>query len=277
VSLLSRDRLLVSLSPAAVAWVRLHGTFRPQVVAKGSVDADPAFGRESWAGALSALHAAAPAWQRERVAVTVVLSNQFARYALLERQGRGVSRDEEAALASFHFKRLHGERAAGWDVRVTATGRAGAKVASAVDRTLLDGIKAAFPRENRPRLKSIQPYLMSAFNRLRAKLDKRGGWLVLVEPGQVCIALLAGKAWSAVQSVRSQPDAAENWLELLERERQRAPVHPVPTTVLARTDVAPDAAGGASRDWHLVMLEAPFIVGVEPGERESYAMALHAA
>jgi hypothetical protein len=53
-------------------------------------------------------------------------------------------------------------------------------------------------------------------------------------------------------------------------------VHPVPTTVLARTDVAAQAAG-ASRDWQLVTLEPPFIVGVEPAERESYAMALHAA
>lgn len=275
-SLLSRDRLLVSLSPDAVAWVRLRGTFKPQVVAKGSVDADRAFGHEAWAGALAALHAAAPAWQRDRVAVTVVLSNQFVRYALLERPGRGVSRDEELALAVFHFKRLHGERASAWDVRVAASDRGNAKVASAVDRALLDGIKAAFPRENRPRLKSVQPYLMSAFNRWRAKLDKRGGWLVLVEPGQVCIALLAGKAWRAVQSVRSRPDAPENWLALLERERQRTTVHPVPTTVLARTDVAAQAPG-ASRDWQLVTLEPPFIVGVEPGERESYAMALHAA
>jgi hypothetical protein len=146
VSLLSRDRLLVSLSPAAMAWVRLRGTFKPQIVAKGQVDADTAFGHESWAGALSALHAAAPAWQRERLAVTVVLSNQFVRYALLDRPRRGVSREEELALAGFHFKRLHGERAAAWDVRVTATDRSSVKVASAVDRTLLDAIKAVFPR-----------------------------------------------------------------------------------------------------------------------------------
>jgi hypothetical protein len=277
VSLLSRDRLLVSLSPAAMAWVRLRGTFKPQVVGKGSVEADPAFGHEPWAGALAALHAAAAAWQRDRLAVTVVLSNQFVRYALLDRPRRGVSREEELALASFHFKRLHGERAAAWDVRVTATDRSSVKVASAVDRTLLDAIKAVFPRESRAKLKSVQPYLMCAFNRWRGKLDKRGGWLVLVEPGQVCIAMLAGKAWGAVQSVRSRPDAPENWLALLERERQRTAVHPVPTTVLARTPVAPEVAGGASRDWQLVTLEPPVLLGIEPAERESYAMALHAA
>jgi hypothetical protein len=277
VSLLSRDRLLISLEPTAVTWVRLHGMFKQRVVAKGSVDADPAYRHEPWAGAVAALHAAAPAWQLDRLAVTVVLSNHFVRYALLERPGRGVSPDEELALARFHFSRLHGERAAAWDVRVAPTDRGSAQVASAIDRTLLDAIAAAFPPERRPRLKSVQPYLMCAFNHWRTKLDEHGAWLVLVEPGRVCIAMLAGKAWGAVQNIKAGLDAPEHWLALLDREKHRTPVQPVPTTVLARASVAGDAARGAVRDWHVIMLEAPQVIGVEPAERERYAMALHAA
>src|SRR5688572_17981012 len=131
------DRLIVALSPASVEWVCVRGAFKPRAVALGSVEADPEFGREPWAGAIAALRAQAVHWTRERVAVTVVLSNHFVRYALLERPARGVSREEEIALARFHFTRLHGERAAAWDVRVAAADRGSAHVASAIDRELI--------------------------------------------------------------------------------------------------------------------------------------------
>ncbi len=275
-SLLS-DRLLVSLSPTALSWVRLRGVFRQRAVAKGSIDADPAHGNDPWAGAIAALRAATPAWRRERVAVTVVLSNHFVRYALIERPDSRVSRAEELALARFHFTRLHGARAAAWDVQVAAADRGGPRVASAVDGALLEAIKAAFPRDARPRLKSVQPYLVCAFNHWRARLDARGAWLVLIEPGRVCLAMLAGKTWGAVQSVRSSDETPENWLELLEREKHRTPVQPVPTAVFARASVAANAGSGAGRGWRVAMLEAPDVDGITVAERESYAMALHAA
>ena len=281
VSLLVRDRLLVSLSPASVSWVRLSGGLKPRAVDRGSVAADPAFGREPWAGAIAALTGVAGRWHRERLAVTVVLSNHFVRYTLVERPGRGVTRDEELALARFHFTRLHGERASAWDVRVAEVDRASPRVASAVDRALIAALQAAFPAQGRARLKSVQPYLMCAFNRWRGRIDSRGAWLVLVEPGRVCLAMLAGRAWSALQSIRSaQPDAApapEEWLALVEREKQRAPVQPVPTTVLARSAVHGEIDAAARASWRLVTLDAPPVDGVPADEREQYAMALHAA
>ena len=275
-SLLS-DRLLISLSPTALSWVRLRGVLRQRAVAKGSIDADPAHGDEPWAGVIAALRATTATWHRDRVAVTVVLSNHFVRYALVERPDSRVSRAEELALARFRFTRLHGARAAAWDVQVAAANGVGPRVASAVDGALLEAIKAAFPREGRPKLKSVQPYLVCAFNHWRARLEAPGAWLVLVEPGRVCLAMLAGKAWAAVQSVRSSYELPENWLDLLEREKHRTPVQPVPTAVFARASVAANTGSAAARGWRIAMLEAPDVDGITVAERESYAMALHAA
>jgi hypothetical protein len=277
VSLLWRDRLLVSLAPTAVSWVRLHGRFKTRAVDKGSIDTDPAYGREPWAGAIAALRVQAAAWQRERLDVTVVLSNHFVRYALLEASVRGVTRDEELALARFHFTRLHGERAAAWDVRVATTDRRSPRVASAIDRPLVEALKSAFAPDGRPKLKSIQPYLVCAFNRWRGSIGKHGAWLVLVEPGRVCLAMLSGRAWSVLQSVRSPADTPPDWLALVEREKQRAPVQPVPPTVLARTAIRAEREPQSRGAWNVIMLEAPAVAGVAADERESYAMALHAA
>jgi hypothetical protein len=187
-----------------------------------------------------------------------------------------VRREEELALARFHFTRLHGERVAAWDVRLAPGKRGTPHVASAVDRGLLTALQAAFQRPSRARLVSVQPYLMCAFNRWRERLDPRGAWLVLAEPGRVCLAMLAGDAWGALQSARSAEDAPHHWLALLDREAQRALIQPVPSKVLARSGVPAEdeAAHGA---WQVETLHPPSIDGIPTADRERYAMALHAA
>ncbi len=58
--------------------------------------------------------------RRERMNVTVVLSNHFVRYAVVpfDSAVSGAS-EEELALARFHFTKIHGERAKGWEVRMS--------------------------------------------------------------------------------------------------------------------------------------------------------------
>jgi len=159
-------------------------------------------------------------------------------------------------------------------VRVAPARGGGRRVASAIDRELVAELQSIFPRAARPRLASIQPYLMCAFNRWRDRLSA-GGWLVLPEPGRVCLALLAGDAWQALQSARSAGETPDQWLTLLDREAQRVPIQPVPTTVLARSsERADDAALGP---WQLVTLHAPHVPGLADADRERYATALHAA
>ena len=275
-SLLSRDRVIVSLEPHRVAWVRLAGTLRVRAVASGAVDADPAHGSEPWAGALAALRVQIEARQRERLAVTVVLSNHFVRYALIEPPPRGVSSEEELALARFHFTRLHGERANAWDIRVAPAKRGSPRVASAIDRALLAALQSQFVKPSRARLVSVQPYLMCAFKRWRGRFDTRGAWLVLAEAGRVCVGLVAADNWRALQNTRSAEDT-HDWLALLEREALRTAAKPVPTTVLARAAEGLDSDATPHGAWHVVALQPPVVAGIPDAEREVYAMALSAA
>jgi hypothetical protein len=276
VSRLSRDRVIISLEPHRVAWVRLSGVLKPRAVACGAVDADAAHGAEPWAGAIAALRVQIEARQRERLAVTIVLSNHFVRYALVEPPPRGVSPEEELALARFHYTRLHGERANAWDVKVAPAKRGSPRVASAIDRALLAALQSVFAKPSRARLVSVQPYLMCAFNRWRGRIETRGAWLVLAEAGRVCVGLMAADNWRALQSVRSGGDA-HDWLALVEREALRTAAKPVPTTVLARSPGGVDSDVSAHGPWHVVALQPPVVAGIPDAEREVYAMALHAA
>ena len=271
-----RDRLLVALAPDSVSWVRLRGTFKPRAVAYGAVEADPAHGSEPWAGAIAAMRVQVEARQRERLAVTVVLSNHFVRYALVEAPPRGVSPEEELALARFHFARLHGERANAWDVRISSAKRGSPRVASAIDRALLAQIQSVFTRPGSARLVSVQPYLMCAFNHWRGRFDTRGAWLVLPEAGRVCIGLLAGDNWRALHSARGGDDPVD-WLALLDREALRTAAKPVATTVYARSSTGIDPDTASSETWRVVTLHPPSLEGIPDADRERYAMALHAA
>ena len=249
-----RDRLLVSLEPAALRWVRLAGAWAHRVTDQRSIEVDPADGRGAWHGAAGALGRAAESWRGERLRVSVVLSNHFVRYAIVPAPGGASGPDEEQALARFHFARIHGERAQAWELRL-GRGRSGSpRLACAIDKDLFAAVKSCFPAQSRARLVSLQPYLMSAFNLWRSRMPKAGAWFLLPEDGRACLALHARGAWRAVQNVRGAFLAPQDWEALLERERHRAGVDAGPRTLLARADSRALAALREVRGWNVTGL-----------------------
>lgn len=272
---LSRERLLVSLAPDAVSWLKLGG-YTPKVVARHTAQADPAYGRESWHGAVTALRAAAETWRKDALAVTIVLSNHFVRYVLVP-PGAGVSgTEEEHALARFYFFKVHGERSRVWDVRLSDAGPNAPRLACAIDSALLDALRACFPQQGRPKLVSVQPLLMSAFNFWRREFPAGGAWFLLVEPERACLGLLSGRNWVAVQNAKGHFPDEQAWADLLDRERLRAGLERVPETVLVHapaTSGAPHAASGA---WKLQRLQAALPAGLSPHGDSVYVSALTA-
>ena len=162
---------------------------------------------------------------KEKADVTVVLSNHFARYTIVQPQ-EGATAEEELSLARFQFAKIHGERARDWEVRLSRAG-GGPRLACAIDASLLERLKACFPKGGKARLASVQPALMAAYNASRKRIPPEGAWLLLTEPGRSCLARLAPKGWG---SVHNGPDA--DWERLIERERSRAGSEPLPTLVL---------------------------------------------
>ena len=231
-SLLFPDRLLLSLEPHALAALRVSGGPKPKVLARSRVEADPAYGAEAWHGVLEVLKREAQAWRGSRLRVEAVLSNHFVRYALVAAQGGAASRDEELALARFQFTRIHGERAKGWEVRVSRDAGA-TQIACAVDAALVAELKACFAGGS-AKLVSAQPLLMSAFNRWRRRIPKEGAWLALGESDRVCLALVGANGWRALHNGRGQAAAPEDWSELIAREQQRSSGEALPRLVLMR-------------------------------------------
>lgn len=197
-SRLFRDRLLIRFSAARL---ELQGEV---------IQCESAAGAEPWQSPIAALKALSI---DRKCRVTVELSNDLVRYALVPWSEALSTAAEEEAYIRHHFARIHGERAKAWAVRASEA-RAGApRLASAVDQGLVDGLRACFPPGGKARLVSVQPALMSVFNRSRGAIPKSGAWLALAEPDRSCVALHMRGQWGAVHSAKAA------WLPLLERTR----------------------------------------------------------
>ena len=157
--------------------------------------------------------------------VTLILSNHFARYTIVQPQNDATP-EEELALARFQFAKIHGERAKAWEVRLSRAG-SGPCLACAIDASLLERLKACFPKGGKARLVSVQPALMAAYNRARGRIPREGAWLLLIEAGRACLARLAAQGWASVHHV-----AESDWQHTIERERSRAGGQSLPELVL---------------------------------------------
>jgi len=273
---LGGDRLYVSVEPESVAVCRVQGLLKNNLIQKELIECDPAYGSAPWDGAVEALRKHLESLKAERLKVTVVLSNRLVRYALVPFDAALSGPEEELALARFHFTRIYGERARTWDLRVGEGGPGGARIASGVDEGLLQALRACFPATARPRLVSVQPYLMAAFNTWRSgwstAVAKEGAWLVLLERERACFALASRAGWQSVQSLRL--DNAQDVFELLERESLRSGAKIVKRATIHGRATLQGAKPGDAPDWQLSPLGLPRLEGYSPLDDGRYAMAL---
>lgn len=197
------------------------------------VACDPAFGAESWQGAIAALkNVELP----RKCRVTVVLSNHFVRYAVVPWSNALGTPAEEEAYVRHHFAKIHGERAKGWSLRASPGSGSEPRLASAIDKALLDELRTWLAGKPGAQLVSVQPQLMAAFNRWRRAIPAGGAWLVLADEDRACVALHGGASWRAVHNGKGE------WLALLDRERHRVEGE-VPSTVLVAGARAPANQG----------------------------------
>ena len=259
---LRRDRLYVSLEPESLAVCRVRGFFVSRIVSKTRQEIDAQYGPAPWDGVVEALKKHLDALKAERLDVTIVLSNRLVRYALVPYDAALAGPEEGLALARFHFTRIYGERAKGWDLRLSEAAAGRPRIASGTDEGLVSALRACVPRGGRARLVSVQPYLMAAFNQWRGGPQGKSGdgaWLVLLERDRACFALASRDGWHAVQSLRLQDP--QEVFELLEREALRAGGKP------SRKAMIFGGRPAAGSGWQ---------VGYSPVDDARYAMALSA-
>lgn len=277
---LLRDELRVVLSPDQLVLIRIAREFTRRglvrrVIAKELVPcASVAGGEAPWDGAIKALEAALPgAVNSRRAFATLILSNHFMRYTLVPWSEALSDEAEQMSYAQHCFRQAYGAAAENWELRLSL-GPAGApQLASAVDVRLLQALRLLFSQAG-VALESVQPHLMAAFNNCRPSLQNRSAWLVLFEPGCLCLVLLQQGRWTSVRSMRIGADWLEQLPQILEREACMGASDSVPEEVFVWAPALENSAFPDSGRWQMHPLQPVVRTGLVPEYEGRFAMAL---
>lgn len=213
-----RDQLRIALAPHQVTLLRISRSWRPRVAEKHVFPcSSDNLGNTPWKNALTMLGTILPEFTKKPSDTLVILSNHFARYALIPYSDNISSKAEDLALMRHYFTSIYGEAVDSWVLRLSDDGHSDNRVACAIDQALLDSVSKLF-QTGKSRLTSIQPYLMAAFNQWHNSLAGTA-LFVLIEPGRLCLATFRDRQWYAIKNSRMDDDAHQDLLTILLREK----------------------------------------------------------
>jgi hypothetical protein len=187
------DRIEVALMPESVELTRLSP--RGAAMQRSYPVAEP-----TWQAACAAFNHAMHelGWRNARTRVR--LSNHFVRYALIPGADKLRNHSERIAAARHQLRTLYGEKADGWLVVPAATG-GDFRLAAAVDSGLIEALGGTALDANL-QLQRIEPLLAYVYNEARRGIDSTPTWLVVAEPGRICVAYFENRHWRLVRNER---------------------------------------------------------------------------
>jgi len=215
---LSPDRLGIALAPDNIAWVVMRRGLRNRLHAKGIAKFALQDG-PVWQQAVQIMQSELSQLPVTKGIVTVVLSNAFVRYLVVNGGGVMAAADERLALAKHDFLKVYGAAAQSWEIRIGAADADGKFLASAVDAELIEQLRRVFSATGF-KLDSIQPYFALAFDAWCTRLDnKTSHGIFLPEPSGYCYAGIGADAWEFMRSGRwEEGGPVETFQRILGRE-----------------------------------------------------------
>ncbi len=216
-SRLSRERVQIALSPQQVAMVKYASNWKgKQITLRRCLPCAHTGQQPNWAAALTSLREVLGPPAPARVPVTVILSNHFVRYLVLQWSAELVTRAEEAEYARARFMQVFGENARQWTIRASDGPRGLQRLAAATDRALLEALASTLEQAGLA-LESCQPALMAQFNASRSRIGDNA-WIVCAEQKRLLIAWIRGGNWGSVR-VRPLNDPEVKLRDVLDQER----------------------------------------------------------
>ena len=168
----------------------------------------------AWQSAVQALPKVLEGFGNQQA--SLILADQFVHYALLPWSDTLKTHAQWTGLARHRFVAIHGPVAEAWEVKFAETAPAGPRLACAAERGLIDALADVFNASG-VHLVSVQPFLVTAYNRVR---QDTGGtcWLVVEEPGRLTLAFLQQGLWVAIRNRRVDERWRRVLPEIIERE-----------------------------------------------------------
>lgn len=268
-----RDALGVALFPDRIVMARVGG-WRRRLKHRELVEFEPAAsGAPAWQAALEALARIAAQGALADANVTLVLSSHFVQYTLVPWNDLIRREADQLAYARQRFVDVHGRTAESWALRLSQADPRCPRLACGVAQGLLDALGAVLAPIGR-RYRSLQPHLMTSFNRWRARLGARPGWFVVAEPGLACVALLGNGGWQSVRALRVGAGWPEQLPEILAREHFLIDAQAPCRRVSVFAPELPDLAAPQGEEWEVEHLRPALLPGMSAAADAPFAIAV---
>lgn len=270
------DRLGIALFPERLLLARVSAGFRRRLLHKEVVDFAPAQpGVPLWRPAADALAAKVAAGALAKADVHLVLSNRFVHYAVVPWSDTLGTREEELAFARHCFSRVYGSEAENWALKLSSANPRRARLACAVEQTLIDALETCMgPLAGRYR--SLQPHLVASFNRVRTRLGEQPAWVVVAEPGLLCLALLQEGRWESVRTIKVGADWVKELPGVLAREECLVDTQTECGRVLVFAPDSPQMMLLQAGKWQIQNFAPSLLPGMIPGADAPFSIALGA-
>ncbi|KRB01867.1 MULTISPECIES: hypothetical protein [unclassified Pseudomonas] len=241
-SLLSREQFVAVLGANGVGLGQRQGAATHWLGSVGYIDE----GFQAWTVALDTLDRLLAEHSVARAELTVVISGHFSRYCLVPWSEQISSPAELLGFAHLCFEDLYGAPTQPWSLVLSAEPAGYDRIATALPQDLLERLRALV-RARGLRLRSVQPYLMVAFNHFDKSFEAGDFLFVVAEPVRSVLLLAREGRWTSVRSVGSS-DSDAALTALIGRENQlQASTSERPLNVYlhapARIDSPPDVPG----------------------------------
>ena len=241
-SLLSRDRFVAVLGASGVGLGQRRGNETLWLGSVGFIDE----GFHAWTVALETLDRLLGEHAPAGAQLSVVVSGHFSRFCLVPWSDQISSPAELQGFAQLCFEDLFGVPTQPWNLVLSAEPAGYDRIAAALPQDLLERLRTMAGGRGL-RLRSVQPYLMAAFNHFDKSLDAGDFLFVVAEPVRSVLLVAREGRWTSVRSVGSS-DSDTALSALIGRESQlQASTSERPLNVYlhapARLDSHPDVPG----------------------------------
>lgn len=194
-SLLSRDLYIAVLGANGIGLCRRHGQENQWLGSVGLIGERYV----DWSLAVDTLEHLLSEHASQGAELSVVLSAHYQRYCLIPWSEQISSPKELLAYAQVCFEDIYGVSAQRWSVTLSPEAAGSSRIAAALPQELLLRLRT-LATQHGLRLRSVQPYLMTAFNRFQRQLGHGDLLFVVAEPLRSVLLLKRAGQWQAVHS-----------------------------------------------------------------------------
>lgn len=200
----SPDRFIAVLGASGVGLARRQGSTQ-QWLGSAAFIAEHS---QAWSVALDTLQCLLNQHCTRGSSLSLVVSVQFCRFCLVPWSPQITRTPELQGYALACFEEHYGQRLEGWRLLLSAEPAGCARIAAALPEALLQRL-SAISHDTGLVLRSVQPYLMAAFNHFVSEFEHQDFLFVLAEPQRSVAMLARAGRWVQVRAqAGSDSDAA---------------------------------------------------------------------